>query len=283
MRILVVGKGGREHALVRALAESPGPSELFCFPGSDAIFELAKPVAADGLESLIAWMQANAIDYLQADACRVGGLNEVLAILLLAAKFGVPVCPHGGGIGLCEYVGPSPGCSATAVTAASSASSTRTREAPRFWFHQAASAPICRRAVGETRTFTSPPGALERDPPRRLTCLQRSHPRLAGVTHEAWHVRRRQGGDRTGGRIGTADAHTEIHNGLLGVQPTAGNAFSRGAVQPNRGELRFQSCTGNISAVKLDIHFGENLEVIRAFPDASFDGADSRVRFTATT
>lgn len=49
-------------------------------------------------------LQANAIDYLQADACRVGGLNEVLAILLLAAKFGIPVCPHAGGIGLCEYV-----------------------------------------------------------------------------------------------------------------------------------------------------------------------------------
>ncbi len=62
MRILVVGKGGREHALVRALAESPGSPEVFCFPGSDAIFELAKPVAADGLESLVAWMTVNAID-----------------------------------------------------------------------------------------------------------------------------------------------------------------------------------------------------------------------------
>ena len=62
MRILVVGKGGREHALVRALAESPAKPELFCFPGSDAIFELAKPVDADGLESLIAWMKANAVD-----------------------------------------------------------------------------------------------------------------------------------------------------------------------------------------------------------------------------
>ena len=62
MRILVVGKGGREHALVRALAESPGKPEVFCFPGSDAIFELAKPVAADGLESLVAWMVAHAID-----------------------------------------------------------------------------------------------------------------------------------------------------------------------------------------------------------------------------
>ena len=49
-------------------------------------------------------MQAEAIDYCQVDACRIGGLNEVLAVLLLAAKFGVPVCPHAGGIGLCELV-----------------------------------------------------------------------------------------------------------------------------------------------------------------------------------
>ena len=62
MRILVVGKGGREHALVRALAESPGNPELFCFPGSDAIFSIAKPVEADGLESLIEWMKSHAID-----------------------------------------------------------------------------------------------------------------------------------------------------------------------------------------------------------------------------
>lgn len=62
MKIVVVGKGGREHALVRALAESPGSPELYCFPGSDAILQLAKPVPADGLESLVGWMSANAID-----------------------------------------------------------------------------------------------------------------------------------------------------------------------------------------------------------------------------
>ncbi len=48
--------------------------------------------------------QANAISICQIDACRVGGVNEVLAILLMAARFGVPVCPHAGGVGLCEYV-----------------------------------------------------------------------------------------------------------------------------------------------------------------------------------
>ena len=49
-------------------------------------------------------LQAQAIDVVQIDACRVGGVNENLAILLLAAKFGVPVCPHAGGVGLCEMV-----------------------------------------------------------------------------------------------------------------------------------------------------------------------------------
>ncbi|WP_369205266.1 L-fuconate dehydratase [Streptomyces sp. PU-14G] len=49
-------------------------------------------------------LQAGAIDVLQLDAARVGGVNENLAILLLAAKFGVPVCPHAGGVGLCELV-----------------------------------------------------------------------------------------------------------------------------------------------------------------------------------
>ncbi|MDA0634719.1 fuconate dehydratase [Nonomuraea sp. MCN248] len=49
-------------------------------------------------------LQAGAISYLQIDATRVGGVNENLAILLLAARFGVPVCPHAGGVGLCELV-----------------------------------------------------------------------------------------------------------------------------------------------------------------------------------
>ncbi len=48
--------------------------------------------------------QGQAIDVLQLDAARVGGVNENVAILLLAAKFGVAVCPHAGGVGLCELV-----------------------------------------------------------------------------------------------------------------------------------------------------------------------------------
>jgi L-fuconate dehydratase len=49
-------------------------------------------------------LQAKAIDVVQIDACRVGGVNENLAILLLAAQFSIPVCPHAGGVGLCEMV-----------------------------------------------------------------------------------------------------------------------------------------------------------------------------------
>ena len=50
------------------------------------------------------FLQAGAIGVLQIDSCRIGGVNEILAVLLMAAKFGVPVCPHAGGVGLCEYV-----------------------------------------------------------------------------------------------------------------------------------------------------------------------------------
>jgi L-fuconate dehydratase len=49
-------------------------------------------------------LQAGAVDFVQIDAARVAGVNENIAILLLAAKFGVPVCPHAGGVGLCELV-----------------------------------------------------------------------------------------------------------------------------------------------------------------------------------
>ena len=49
-------------------------------------------------------LQARAIRFCQIDSCRLGGVNEVVAVMLLAAKFGVPVCPHAGGVGLCEYV-----------------------------------------------------------------------------------------------------------------------------------------------------------------------------------
>lgn len=50
------------------------------------------------------FIMREAIDVVQIDACRLGGVNEVLAVMLMAAKYHLPVCPHAGGVGLCEYV-----------------------------------------------------------------------------------------------------------------------------------------------------------------------------------
>jgi L-fuconate dehydratase len=50
------------------------------------------------------FLQSGAIDICQVDSCRMGGVNEVLVVMLIAAKLNIPVCPHAGGIGLCEYV-----------------------------------------------------------------------------------------------------------------------------------------------------------------------------------
>lgn len=50
------------------------------------------------------FIMRGAIDVVQIDSCRIGGVNEILAVLLMAAKHGLPVCPHAGGVGLCEYV-----------------------------------------------------------------------------------------------------------------------------------------------------------------------------------
>lgn len=50
------------------------------------------------------FLQADALQVCQIDSCRIGGVNEILSVMLMAAKFGVPVCPHAGGVGLCEYV-----------------------------------------------------------------------------------------------------------------------------------------------------------------------------------
>jgi len=50
------------------------------------------------------FLQSAAMDFCQIDCCRLGGVNEVISVLLMAAKFEIPVCPHAGGVGLCEYV-----------------------------------------------------------------------------------------------------------------------------------------------------------------------------------
>lgn len=62
MKVLVVGKGGREHAIITALHESPTETEIYSFPGSDAIFQLARPTAATDLPSLIEFLVTHGID-----------------------------------------------------------------------------------------------------------------------------------------------------------------------------------------------------------------------------
>ena len=93
MKILVVGKGGREHALVRALVESPAETELYCFPGSDAIEPLAKGVKVEGLYELIDWMKNN-----QIDLCIAGEESYLVkeeGLANLCEKAGIPCWgPH---------------------------------------------------------------------------------------------------------------------------------------------------------------------------------------------
>lgn len=62
MKILVVGQGGREHALIKTLAASPSKPSLYCFPGSDAIFKIASETDATDLPTIIDWMVENEID-----------------------------------------------------------------------------------------------------------------------------------------------------------------------------------------------------------------------------
>jgi L-fuconate dehydratase len=89
------------------IEEPTSPDDLL---GHQRIRRAVAPVrvaTGEHVHNRIMWkqfFQAGATDVCQVDACRLGGVNEVLAVLLLAAKFGVPVCPHGGGVGLCEYV-----------------------------------------------------------------------------------------------------------------------------------------------------------------------------------
>jgi L-fuconate dehydratase len=77
--------------------------------GHRKIREAVAPVqvaTGEMCQNRVLWKQfiaRGATDVVQIDACRIGGVNEVLAVLLLAAKYELPVCPHAGGVGLCEY------------------------------------------------------------------------------------------------------------------------------------------------------------------------------------
>ena len=78
-------------------------SQLMSWRGGPVNWDLATTVATETVKAEdrpVTAEEARAV----VDACRLAGVNEVLAVLLLAAKFGVPVCPHAGGVGLCEYV-----------------------------------------------------------------------------------------------------------------------------------------------------------------------------------
>ncbi|MFZ5851999.1 MAG: L-fuconate dehydratase [Actinomycetota bacterium] len=96
-----------EHYDLAWIEEPTSPDDIL---GHAAIARAVAPVRVATGEHLAnrvvvkQFLQAGAVQVLQLDATRVAGVNENLAILLLAAKFGIPVCPHAGGVGLCEAV-----------------------------------------------------------------------------------------------------------------------------------------------------------------------------------
>jgi L-fuconate dehydratase len=89
------------------IEEPTSPDDI---EGHRAIRAAVAPVqvaTGEMCQNRVMWKQfitRSAVDVVQIDACRLGGVNEILAVLLLAAKHGLKVCPHAGGVGLCEYV-----------------------------------------------------------------------------------------------------------------------------------------------------------------------------------
>lgn len=89
------------------IEEPTSPDDIL---GHKAIAEAIKPIkvaTGEHCQNRVIFKQlitSGAIDICQVDSCRIGGVNEVLAVILMAAKYGIPVCPHAGGVGLCEYV-----------------------------------------------------------------------------------------------------------------------------------------------------------------------------------
>jgi L-fuconate dehydratase len=106
---------GEAIATIRSLApsqpywveEPTSPDEILGLAAIRAAVAPVKIATGEHVANRVIFkqlLQAEALDFLNLDACRVAGVNENVAILLLAAKFGVPVCPHAGGVGLCEMV-----------------------------------------------------------------------------------------------------------------------------------------------------------------------------------
>ncbi len=102
-------------AAIKALApwdvywveEPTSPDEILGLAAIRAAITPIKIAAGEHVANRVIFkqlLQAGAVDFVTIDACRVAGINENVAILLLAAKFGIPVCPHAGGVGLCEMV-----------------------------------------------------------------------------------------------------------------------------------------------------------------------------------
>jgi len=91
------------------IEEPTSPDDIL---GHAAIARALEPLGigvatGEMVSNRVVWKQllaARAVSFCQLDFCRMSGVNEVVATLLLAARFGVPVCPHAGGVGLCEYV-----------------------------------------------------------------------------------------------------------------------------------------------------------------------------------
>lgn len=89
------------------IEEPTSPDDIL---GHRAIKEAITPIkvaTGEHCQNRIIWKQflkIGAVDICQIDSCRLGGVNEILGIMLMAAKFNIPVCPHAGGVGLCEYV-----------------------------------------------------------------------------------------------------------------------------------------------------------------------------------
>jgi L-fuconate dehydratase len=89
------------------IEEPTSPDDIL---GHKTIREAVKPIkvaTGEHCQNRVIFKQlitSGAIDICQIDSCRLGGVNEVLAVLLMAAKYNMPVCPHAGGVGLCEYV-----------------------------------------------------------------------------------------------------------------------------------------------------------------------------------
>jgi L-fuconate dehydratase len=92
---------------VRWIEEPTSPDDVL---GHARIARAVAPVrvaTGEQCQNRVIWkqlMQSGGVHYVQVDACRMGGFNEVMVVMLMARHFGLPVCPHAGGVGLCEYV-----------------------------------------------------------------------------------------------------------------------------------------------------------------------------------